>query len=300
MKNVLKYEALLLLGAAIWGFAFVAQRAGMEHVGPFTYNALRFALGCLTVAPLAMHNRKRGPVCNGTTERPTRLIAVGALATGIALFIASSLQQVGLLYTTAGNAGFITGLYVVMVPILGLFWKQLPGVSTWIGALLALAGLYFLSVSGPMALLKGDLLVLLCALGFSVHILLIGRFSRQIDPCVLACLQFAVCAALSLAVAIVTEEIRLETICLATGPILYGGIMSAGVAFTIQVICQKHVPTAHASIIMSLESVFAVLGGWLILHEILTGRGLFGCALMLTGMIISQLWKQDTARQPTP
>jgi drug/metabolite transporter (DMT)-like permease len=294
-----KDDSLLLLTAAIWGFAFVAQRAGMEHIQPFTYNGVRFALGSLSVLPLILLLRKRsrrnsGPVRSsrplGGSKGATGSAGVWlyGLLCGSVLFAAASLQQVGIVYTTAGKAGFITGLYVVLVPLSGLLWGQRAGWSRWVGAALALAGLYLLSVTRGITIARGDFLVLLSALFWTAHVQLIGWFSPKTDSLVLASIQFAVCSVLSLVVAAGTEAVVLEAILRAAIPILYGGLCSVGIAYTLQVVIQKTAHPAHAAIILSLEGAFAVLGGWLILGETLSLRGLAGCALMLAGMIVSQ------------
>jgi drug/metabolite transporter (DMT)-like permease len=210
------------------------------------------------------------------------------LVCGSVLFAAASLQQVGIVYTTAGKAGFITGLYVVLVPLSGLLWRQKAGWSRWVGAGLALAGLYLLSVTRGLTIARGDFLVLLSALFWTAHVQLIGWFSPKTDSLVLASIQFAVCALFSLVVALATETVVLEGILRAAVPILYGGLCSVGIAYTLQVVIQKTAHPAHAAIILSLEGAFAVLGGWLILGEVLSLRGLIGCALMLSGMIVSQ------------
>jgi drug/metabolite transporter (DMT)-like permease len=208
----------------------------------------------------------------------------------VVLFGGASLQQVGIVYTTAGKAGFITGLYVVIVPILGLLWRQVPRAAAWLGAVLAAVGLYLLSVTGPLTLAKGDALVLGCAVMFAAHVVIIGWLTRRTDSLQLAILQFAVCSALSLAVAILAEEITLASLVQAAVPILYGGLLSTGVAYTLQVVAQKDAPSTHAAIILSLESVFAAIGGCWLLGEVIPGRGLLGCGLMLGGALISQLY----------
>ncbi|TYO99062.1 threonine/homoserine efflux transporter RhtA [Geothermobacter ehrlichii] len=285
-QGTLKADILLLMTATIWGFAFVAQRVGMDYVGPFTFNGVRFALGSLSLLPLILLLGKRQSQPKGIERIP---VFKGALLAGLALFAGSSLQQAGLVYTTAGNAGFITGLYVVLVPIVGLFWRQRPRVGTWIGAMLAVVGLYFLSVTSDFTISFGDFLVLLAAFFWAGHVLLIGWLAPRTDPLKLASAQFAVCAALSLLTALAVEQVSLQGILDATVPILYGGLGSVGIAYTLQVIAQRDAHPAHSAIIMSLEGVFAALGGWWLLGEILTLRGLFGCGLMLAGMIVSEL-----------
>ncbi|MBL8259565.1 MAG: DMT family transporter [Candidatus Competibacteraceae bacterium] len=299
MSKTLKAEFLLLVAAVIWGFAFVAQRIGMEHVGPFTYNGVRFLLGAMALLPLLWVGRRCAPVRPSGGWRP---IVGGGLLAGLFLFAGASLQQVGIVYTTAGKAGFITGLYVVLVPLLGLLWGQRTPWATWVGAVIAAAGLYLLTVNDRFTLAEGDGLVLIGAFFWAGHVLVIGWLSgRHVEPVLLACLQFVVCAVLSLLVAAVTEPISLTGLQAATMPILYGGLLSVGVAYTLQVVAQRDAPPAHAAIILSLETVFAVLGGWLLLQETLSDRGLLGCALMFAGMLLSQLaaLRAASGRPPT-
>lgn len=283
-RRTLRAEGLLLLTAAIWGFAFVAQRVGMEHVGPFGFNGVRFALGCLVLLPLLA----RGGRGSGGGRRS--LLGDGLLA-GLVLFGGASFQQVALVYTTAGNAGFITGLYVVLVPILGLPLGQRTHAGTWLGALLAAAGLYLLSVTAELALSPGDLLVLVGAGFWAAHVLLLGWLSPRQEPLRLAFAQYAVCALLSLGVSAAVEPNTAAGYLAAALPILYGGLLSVGIAYTLQVVAQRVARPAHAAILLSLEAVFAALGGWLLLGETLSPRGLSGCALMLAGMLLSQLWR---------
>jgi len=284
-------NALLLITAAIWGFAFVAQRVGMEYLGPFTFNAARFILGSLSLLPLLFISRDQRPASENIIPRPGwKLVVFGGFSAGFMLFMGMSLQQVGLVYTTAGKAGFITSLYVVIVPILALFWKQSTNPGTWFGAILAAIGLYFLSVTQRFTIEFGDLLVFFCAFFWAGQVLIIGWLSPRIQSVKLAFTQFVVCSALSLMVAVVFEDISWDALVRAIWPILYGGVLSSGVAFTFQVMAQRNTHPAHASIIMSLEAVFAAIGGWLILNEILSMRGLMGCGLMLGGMLLSQLW----------
>jgi drug/metabolite transporter (DMT)-like permease len=219
-----------------------------------------------------------------------KTILWGGSALGLALFSGASLQQIGLVYTTAGKAGFITGLYVIIVPLLGLFWRQQPKVGTWIGAVLAAVGLYFLSVTEEFTIELGDLLVLIGAFFWAAHVLIIGWLSPRINPVKLAFSQYVACSILSLMTACVIENITMLAIFQAAIPILYGGLLSVGIAYTLQVVAQREAHPAHAAILLSLEAVFAAIGGWLILGEIISARGLFGCGLMLSGMLLSQLW----------
>lgn len=288
---MLKSDMLLFLTSFIWGLGFVAQRAGMDYVGPFTFNSIRFALGSLVLLPLILW--RKNPQISRLNLQPFmtfKLKLLSGILAGLVLFAAASFQQMGLVYTTAGNAGFITGLYVVIVPILGLTFRQYTNPGTWIGAFLAAAGLYLLCVTEKLTVSLGDFLVLVGAFLWAAHVLIIGWLSPKIESLQLACIQFAVCSILSLIAAVLTEIITLQDIYLAAIPILYGGLISVGIAYTLQVVAQKNTHPAHAAILLSLESVFAALGGWLILDETFTTRGMLGCALMLAGMLLSQLW----------
>jgi len=282
-SNSLRADLLLLLTAFIWGFAFVAQRMGMEYVGPYLFNAARFALGCLPLLPFVAQNAS-GPLLPHLLRA-----APGSLLAGLFLFAGSSLQQVGIVYTTAGKAGFITGLYVILVPILGLALGQQSGRTTWLGALVATTGLYLLSVEPPFSIAYGDALVLIGALFWAGHVLIIGRFAQQIDWAALAFLQFLTCSLLSFGVALAVEPVAWQPLVDAAWPVFYGGVLSVGVAYTLQVVAQRQAPASHAAIILSLETVFAALGGWWLLSEVMSLRGLAGCGLMFGGMLVSQL-----------
>lgn len=284
-STALKSDFILLVVATIWGLAFVAQRIGMDHVGPFTFNGVRFVLGGLSLVPFVFFPRNRmKDQCAGG------LLPSGIIS-GLILFCGISLQQVGLVYTTAGKAGFITGLYVVMVPLIGLFIKNSPtSPGTWTGAVLAGIGMYFLSVTKDMDMAFGDLLVFFSAVCFAFHLIIIGRLSQRFDTVGLSLVQCFVCAALSLVAALFCETLVLADILDVALPLLYGGVMSVGVAYSLQIYGQKNSPTSHAAIILCMESVVAALGGWIILDEMLSRRGILGCILMLAGMLISQLY----------
>ena len=280
-------DILLLITAAIWGFAFVAQRLGNAHMGPFTFNAIRFTLGGLALLPLFLRQRKhevRRP------ELPFRKAILPALLAGLALFAGATLQQVGLLGTTAGKAGFITGLYVIFVPLVALTWGRKTHWGHWLGAILAVVGLYFLSVGKGFTVSPYDLIVLVGAFVWAGHVHLIDRYSGRIGPIRLSIIQSLVCGVLSALVAIFTEEINLTGIIGGIWPILYGGLLSVGLAYTLQVVAQRTADPSHAAIILSLEGAFAALGGWLVLNESLPLRGLLGCVLMLAGTLVSQFF----------
>lgn len=287
--TALRADILLLITALIWGSAFVAQRLGMDYVGPFTFNAVRFALGALILVPVMMKVRiPPPPFMLEKHSSPWRYLTGGLIAGGV-LFAGASLQQVGIMTTTAAKAGFITGLYVVMVPLAGLMFRQRPGWGTWLGAIMAVVGLYLLSITGSFALAQGDAYVLVGAFFWTAHVLVIGWLSPRMDPVRLAAAQFAACSLLSFVTAFSVEEITLAGLAGASGAIAFAGILSVGVAYTLQVVAQRQAKPAHAAIILSLEAVFAALAGWLILGETLTAREFLGCGLMLTGMLASQL-----------
>jgi len=287
-KGVYNRGAIIMLWvtAAIWGFAFVAQRAGMEFIGPFTFNGIRFLLGSASLVPLIfwMRFKLKSP------SAKQKNVLKGGLLAGVVLFIGASLQQAGMVYTTAGKAGFITGFYIILVPIIGLFIGQHITRILWMGAFIALAGLYMLTIDGPFVLQNGDLLILLSSFFWAIHVQLINKLVDTHAALPLSAFQFAVCGFLSLTTASVFETITLETILQATWPLLYGGLMSVGIAYTMQVVAQQHVHPAYASIILSFETVFAVVGGWLLLNEMLSLRNLAGCVLMLAGMVMVQVW----------
>ena len=290
-KAALKADGLLLLTAVIWGSAFSAQRSGMESIGPFAFNAVRFAVGALSVLPLLlfMKRRARGAGPSGSPRPKLALKLAYAGITGAVLFFGTSFQQAGLVTTTAGNAGFITCLYVVLVPIAGFAFGKRSGPRIWAGAVLALAGLYILSIGAGFSMERGDILELAGALFWTAHILVVGRFGGKMDGLELAIGQYSVCSILSLGGALAFESAPFAGTLAAAVPILYGGIMSTGLAFTLQIFAQKTAHPAHASIILSLESLFAAIGGILLLGEPLTARLAIGGALMLTGTIVSQL-----------
>lgn len=300
--RTLKSDFILLFVATIWGLAFVAQRMGMDHVGPYTFNGIRFALGSLSLLPflIAGEQKKRTALKtarqNGLEEQNSSsnpgIIEnlKGGWIAGIVLFAGASFQQVGLVHTTAGKAGFITGLYVVIVPLIGLFWREKTGAGTWIGGILAAIGLYLLSVNESLTISYGDLLELAGALCFAMHVILVGKLGTRMDTLILSFIQSIVCSAASMIAALMVESITLQGITLAALPIIYGGVFSVGIAYSLQIYGQKTSHPAHAAILLSLESVMAAIGGWLILNEFLSGRALLGCGIMMAGMVVSQLY----------
>ncbi len=285
-EQTLKSNLLLLLTASIWGLAFVAQRIGAQYIGSFAFNGVRFALGSVSLIPLLILSNNK--LESKLHQKPGKVFAAGIIA-GSVLFIASSLQQIGLVETSAGKAAFITGLYIVIVPLLGVFLKHRIPVFTWIGVFVATIGLYFLSITEDLSIVRGDLLELIGAFFWAAHILLIDYFVKKVDLLKLSVLQFLTCSILSMAVAFFTETITLAALHQAMIPILYGGIFSVGIAYTLQAVGQKHAKPSHSAIILSLEAVFASLGGLIILKENLGLRGYMGCLLMLAGMLLSQI-----------
>jgi drug/metabolite transporter (DMT)-like permease len=263
----------------------VAQRVSVDFVGAFTFNGIRFTIGALSLLPLTLFLKP------STSHKPGWGPAFwpGVVA-GVILFIAASLQQLGLESTTAGKAAFLTGFYILLVPVFGLFLKRKPGTGVWFGAALALVGLYLLSVTEAFTMGLGDALELIGALFWTCHIMLIDRWGPRVDPLKLSVTQFAVCAALSLAVGLPIETLSVHGLVDALPVLLYAGFGSVGVAYTLQVIGQRGMAPGPAALILSLETVFAALGGWLILGETLGIRELAGCGLMLAGMVLAQLW----------
>ncbi len=275
----------LLLIALIWGSAFVAQRQGMEQVGPFAFNAARFALGALALAPVVGWRRLRGMV--GPELRDGVLL-------GAILFGGASLQQIGMIHTTAGKGGFITGLYIVIVPLLlALVWREKPGWSDWLGAGVAVAGLFLLSVRADFRLAPGDGWVLGSALMFALHVIAIGKIAPRRDPLRLAVVQYAVCSLLSLPVTLMLEPGTWGGVLLVMPAVFYTGILSTALGYTGQVVAQRYTQSTHAAIILSMESVFAAMAGWLLLDETLTAQQLVGCGLMLAGMLLAQVRRVD-------
>ena len=287
-SQAIRADLLMLLAAAIWGFAFVAQREGMETMGPFLFNTARFFIGTVFLLPIVWYLSKKKKVSTDK-ETSTKKLWIAGIVAGLLLFTASSFQQVGIQYTTAGKAGFITGLYIFFVPLIGIFFGQRTGSGTWLGALIAVIGLYLLSINEDFSIARGDLLQLICAVFFAAHVLVIGYVAKRMDPLKLSLIQYFVSGVLSFFIAIAIEVITWQMIVDTAIPLIYAGIMSIGVGYTLQVVAQQHAKSSHAAIILGLEGAFAVLGGWLILDENLSTRGMIGCGLMLSGMFLSQL-----------
>lgn len=289
-KANVKSPLLLLLTAFIWGVAFVAQSVGMEYVGPFTFNATRSIIGGLVLIPCIFFLNKRSKEeKRQETREEKKTLLTGGVCCGICLCVASNLQQVGISYTSVGKAGFITAMYIVLVPVLGIFLKKKVGKKVWISVALAVVGLYLLCMNEKLSLGKGDAYVLLCALVFAVHILIIDYFSPKVDGVKMSCIQFLVCGVLSAIPMLLFESPSLSAILTAWMPILYAGVLSCGVAYTLQIIGQKDMDPTVASLILSLESVISVLAGWVILHQHLSVKELIGCVIMFAAIILAQL-----------
>ncbi len=297
MKNKEVSSAILLfLAAFIWGVAFVAQSVGMDYVGPFTFNGCRFLLGGLVLTPFAVIREgkyRRSKLYINMTEdeqkEHKRTTFWGGLGCGVAICIASCFQQMGMLYTSVGKAGFITALYIVLVPVAGIFMKKKASGIVWVGVVLAAIGFYFLCITESFTIAYGDVLIFLCAVCFTFHILIIDYFAPKADGVALSCIQFWFSGIVCMGIALFKETPEFSAIIAATIPILYAGVMSCGVAYTLQIIGQKNMKPAVASLILSLESVISVLAGWVILKEVLTKRQLLGCVLVFSAVILAQI-----------
>lgn len=296
MTRAQKTRRLLLLAftALIWGAAFVAQSVGMEHVGPFAFNGVRSLIGGLVLLPgirlldaLAKRSGEESRAPRTPAERKTLL--QGGLLCGLALTAGSSLQQAGLQYTTVGKAGFLTAMYIVIVPVLGIFWHKKPGLQVWAGVALAVAGFYLLCRPEQLGIGRGEAMLLLGSLMFSLHILLIDRFIPMVDGVRMSCIQFFVAGGICTAAALIFEKPAFADILAAWAPILYAGVLSCGVGYTLQAVAQKGLDPTVASLALSLESVFSVLAGWVVLHQALSLREGFGCALIFAAILLAQL-----------
>lgn len=285
---------MLLLTAFIWGTAFVAQSVGMDYLEPFTFNGVRSLIGGVALLPciwlLQMMNGKNGddPKADGG-KRSRRDLMMGGIACGLLLFAASSLQQIGIQYTTAGKAGFITAFYIVLVPVFGIFLRKKIGWKVWLAVVIAVVGLYLLCIKEGFTIGKGDVLIFLCALVFTIHILTIDHFSPKVDGVRMSCIQFFVCGIVSLPFMFLLEKPEIGALLAGLKPLLYAGVLSCGVAYTLQIIGQKNVNPAVASLLLSLESCFSVLAGWAVLGESLSVRESVGCVLMFAAIILAQL-----------
>lgn len=285
----IKNALILALTAFIWGTAFVAQSVGMDYLGPFTFNGVRNFIGGIALLPCIVLLQKIDGKQKEKKAGTKKDLLVGGIACGLCLFIASSLQQIGLQYTTTGKAGFITAFYIVLVPVLGIFLGQKTNWKVWSAVVIAVIGLYFLCITEKMRVGQGDILIFICALIFSVHIIVIDYFSPRVDGVKMSCIQFFVCGTASLIPMFILETPTISGILASVGPLLYAGVLSSGVAYTLQIIGQKNMNPAIASLILSLESCFAVLAGWIVLGQKLSVRESVGCILMFMAIILAQL-----------
>lgn len=306
-NNQLIGSGILLLTAFIWGMAFTAQSTGMDHIEPFTMNCTRSILGGLALLPLIIWQRARAkhaavPETDNVSGKAAdsgneslRSTVIGGICCGAILAVASSFQQIGICYTSVGKAGFITTLYIVMVPLVGVFWHRKIGRRVWLSVALAAVGMYLLCMNESFSINPGDVHVFCCAIAFTGHILVIDHFSPKADSVVMSCIQFFTCAVICGVAMILFEEPTWENIFAAKWSILYAGLLSSGAGYTLQIIGQKRTEPVVASLIMSLESVFAALGGWMILGEKLSGRELLGCAVVFAGIMLVQLPEKKRA-----
>ena len=301
-KKEIKTDIMLVVAAILWGLGFVAQRDGMNYIGPFLYSAIRFGIGVLCLLPVYFLTRKH----ERKIKVKKKTILIAGLIVGVLLFLAVSAQQIGLKTTTASKASFITALYMILVPIFGIFLKHKTTKSVWFSIAIALAGLYFMSITKDFTIERGDLFVILCAFLWAIHFLFIAHYSSRVGAIRLSIMQFTICTVLSLIVAIIFEPspflspsptLPLPFIS-ALPSILYGGIGAVGIAYTFHVIALKDANPAYASLILSMESVFGALGGWLILHETMTSRQILGGVLILCAVLLTQIkFKKRTKSQ---
>ncbi len=289
-KNKIKGSIMLLLTALIWGVAFVAQSDGMNYVGPFTYGASRYLIGGAALMPViavfGAGRRKRAE----KEEAPLKTTFIGGICCGVVLFVAGSFQQFGVKYTTVGKAGFITALYIIIVPLIQFVLYRRSSLKLWLCTAAAIAGFYLLCINGDSGISSGDLLVLACALFFAMHIMVIDRFnSKSANGLIMSCIQFFTAGILSLICMFIFEKPAITDILAAWLPILYAGIMSSGVGYTMQILGQRHTDPTTATLIMSLESVFSALAGWVLLGEVLSIKELSGCALVFAAVVAAQI-----------
>lgn len=291
MKQQIKSSLILLLTATIWGVAFVAQSVGMEYIGPFTFNAIRCVLGGMVLIPVILVLKKKKETGAENQEKEDKKILwMGGIACGVILCIASNLQQFGIMEASVGKSGFFTALYIVMIPVIGIFIGKRPGIKLWFCVALAVVGMYLLCMKdGSFTIERADIMLLLCALAFSFHILVVDYFSPKVDGVKMSCIQFFVCGVLSAVGMLFTETPDISNIQAAWLPLLYAGFLSCGVGYTLQIVGQKGINPVIASLIMSLESVISALAGWVILGQVLSPKEILGCVLMFVAIIITQI-----------
>lgn len=291
MKQQIKSSLILLLTATIWGVAFVAQSVGMEYIGPFTFNAIRCVLGGLVLIPVILVLKKKKETGAENQEKEDKkTLWTGGIACGVILCIASNLQQFGIMEASVGKSGFFTALYIVMIPVIGIFIGKRPGIKLWFCVALAVVGMYLLCMKdGSFTIERADIMLLLCALAFSFHILVVDYFSPKVDGVKMSCIQFFVCGVLSAVGMLFTEAPDISNIQAAWLPLLYAGLLSCGVGYTLQIVGQKGINPVIASLIMSMESVISALAGWVILGQVLSPKEILGCVLMFVAIIITQI-----------
>lgn len=291
MKQQIKSSLILLLTATIWGVAFVAQSVGMEYIGPFTFNAIRCVLGGLVLIPVILVLKKKKETGAENQEKEDKkTLWAGGIGCGVILCIASNLQQFGIMEASVGKSGFFTALYIVMIPVIGIFIGKRPGIKLWFCVALAVVGMYLLCMKdGSFTIERADIMLLLCALAFSFHILVVDYFSPKVDGVKMSCIQFFVCGVLSAVGMLFTETPDISNIQAAWLPLLYAGLLSCGVGYTLQIVGQKGINPVIASLIMSLESVISALAGWVILGQVLSPKEILGCVLMFVAIIITQI-----------
>ena len=282
---------LLLLAAVIWGAAFTAQSVGMEHLGPFSFNAIRFSIGGIVMLPVvAIRQRSLKKKGDGPEAGFTKRLVFTGILCGLLLTLANSIQQIGLLYTSPGKAGFITALYVIIVPVIGLFFGNRPTLRLWISVVIAVVGMYLLCVTDTFSVEKGDILIMICALIFAVHIMAIDRLAHDLDGITMSCIQFLTAGIIcSCIVPFTGEVITLDAVRSAAVPLLYAGIFSCSFAYTFQTVGQQHTTPTAASLLLSTESVFAAIAAWLLIGDTMTVREIFGGLLSFLAVILSQL-----------
>ncbi len=303
----LRHSFYLLLAAFLWGTTFVAQSIATDLIGPFTYNAARFFLGSAVLLPLAIVTGRIDPLAANyrgseipgiSRNRASRIrdLAIGGIACGLCLFLAGGFQQIGIIYTTAGKSGFVTALYIILVPVIGLFFHRKSSPMIWAAILIAVAGFYLLCVTEDLSINRGDVITLGSSFMFACHILTIDHFSPRVNGIQLSCVQFFTAGMLSLIPAFLLETPSFAVILNSWMPICYAGILSSGVAYTLQIIGQRGIHPTVASLLMSLESVISVLSGWLILGDAMSLREIAGCALVFAGVILAQLPSRSCAK----
>ncbi len=294
-KQQLLGIVFMLLATIFWGTTFVAQSAGMDHLGPFTYNCCRSFVGCIVLIPIAIfydrfNNKGVSSQAEGapSVSSNKKNLIIGGIVCGVVLTVASGLQQIGIVYTSIGKTGFLTVLYIVIVPLLGLFLKKKCQLNVWISVIIAVVGLYLLCITENFSIVPTDLYVLGCAVMYAVHILVVDHYSPKVNGVWLSCIQFFVCGILSGVIMFIIETPTIENIIACAGPILYAGVFSSGVAFTLQILGQKYLDATLAALIMSMESVISVLSGWIFLHEMLSPREILGCVFVFIAVLLAQ------------